>query len=851
MTITLLVCALLTALLSAYGLGHYLAAVVFLLGRRVRPSEPREVSAEVAVLIPARHEAERALRAITSLMAQDHPGRIHIYLLLNDRSDSSVPHLARLYPTSDLNRGPEVELLSNERHRVVVAFTGHDPKSDKINWITRRLSTPYTAILDADHQADPDWIRTSVGLLEAKGASLVQGRRAPMSARGFFALWDSLHQHIGCELFNVAFTKLGLTVYFTGTTALMKTEVLRAHPLSECITEDIDFSYTIVLEGQRLIHNPHSGSSEETSPDLYSFLARRRRWSNGHTSTFFRHLPQVLRAPFSPLQRLQFVYHGAHYLVSVVVAGLHLAIGAVFLLALSPMSRGAALLLSLILAISLASGQRTVGLRSRLAEVAITVLWLAPAVVIGMNLIQALIIGDLSRAALPIAYPIQALGLFGVAAPLFVLLVGMAGLKQLNLGTGLLVIFSYPLAFYLDLTGVLLGMTDLVFGRARWRPVHRALPDPESAALAPAALLPAHHIKESWRMSALFGAARGMLAAGPFTMHKAPKILLGVGLLVIFGAGVFYGPSNRIEVVPGKCEALAHDGEPWIVPAKKLKGYCGTPDPEQQTEAAMRTGTFKAERRDNFTTLDPQFWDRLDTTFFCNLAVFEPERAQLVAGQGVKLVVGPGGNAEKPWGSGSIATKVDRSAQYTYGRFETVMKAAKASGLITAFFLYRFDPWQEIDAEILGKDPTRLLINVYYNPGNEGDLYNYGMRGTPVLVDLGFDASEDFHRYAIEWEAEEIRWFVDDRLVHVRRDGRPTPIPHLPMRLHLNVWPICSEELAGPFTGKELPVSADIKSVAIDRWFPSPLPNFLSRFDELFRDEDEEESWREKAKWIQ
>lgn len=851
MTALLLVCALLTAILSVYGLGHYLAALVFFGRRRAEAPPPTGPAAEVAVLIPARDEAEGALRAITSLLAQDHPGRIHVYLLLKDRRDSSVPHLARLFPGADLERGPEVELRADPERRVVVVFTGHDPKSDKINWITPRLQVPYTAILDADHQADPAWIRTSVDLLESKGAGLVQGRRAPISARGFFALWDSLHQHIGCEVFNVAFTRLGLNVYFTGTTALLRTQLLQAHPLSECITEDIDFSYTIVLEGHRLIHNPSCGSSEATSPDLYSFLARRRRWSNGHTSTFFRHFSAVRRARFSPLQRLQFVYHGAHYLISVVVAALHLSIGAVFLMALSPMSRGAALAASLLLAVGLAAGQRTVGLRSRVAEVLVVFLWLAPAVVIGMNLIQALIVGDLSRAALPIPYAIQALGLFGVAAPLFVLLLGMAGLGQLNLGTALLVVFSYPVAFYLDLSGVLLGMADLVFGRARWRPVHRAVPDAEATSLGPSALLPAHHIKDSWRWSALSGLARGMLPTEPLSMRTVSKVLLGVGLLVLFSAGVLYGPSKRIEVVPGRCEVLPHDGEPWIVPAKKLRGYCGNAGPAEEAEAAVRTGTFKPDRRESFATIDPQFWDRLDTTFFCNLSVFEPDRAQLVPGQGVKLVLGPGGNAEKPWGSGSIATKTDKEAQYTYGRFETVMKAAKASGLITAFFLYRFDPWQEIDAEILGKDPTRLLINVYYNPGNEGDLYNYGMRGTPVLVDLGFDASEDFHRYAIEWEADEIRWFVDDRLIHVRRDGRPTPIPHLPMRLHLNVWPICSEELAGPFTGKELPVSADIKSVAIDRWFPSPLPNFLSRFDELFQDEDDEGSWRQKAKWIQ
>jgi beta-glucanase (GH16 family) len=44
------------------------------------------------------------------------------------------------------------------------------------------------------------------------------------------------------------------------------------------------------------------------------------------------------------------------------------------------------------------------------------------------------------------------------------------------------------------------------------------------------------------------------------------------------------------------------------------------------------------------------------------------------------------------------------------------------------------------------------------------------MRGTPVLIDLGFDPSEDFHRYAIEWDPNGMRWFVDRELVFARAE---------------------------------------------------------------------------------
>lgn len=325
-------------------------------------------------------------------------------------------------------------------------------------------------------------------------------------------------------------------------------------------------------------------------------------------------------------------------------------------------------------------------------------------------------------------------------------------------------------------------------------------------------------------------------------MKKAMRWLPVLALLGLFAAGVLYTPAERIDVEVAGCEVMQHDGDPWIVPASRLQGYC-EPKGEGAPRQGVRTGAFQPIRHDDLSTVDPTFWNRLDTTFFCNLAVFSPENVVHRPSGGIGLQMGPGGDGDKGFSAASIATQ---SADFTYGRFEAVLKPPKTSGVVTAFFLYRFDPWQEIDAEFLGRDPTKMLINVYYNPGQEGDLYNYGFRGTPVMVDLGFDASEDFHTYAIEWERDEIRWFVDGRLVHVRSAGRPTPIPHLPMRVHVNTWPCCSEELAGPFDPAALPASAEVRSVSLYRWHPPPINRLQSMFSG-----GSPEDWRQRASWMQ
>jgi beta-glucanase (GH16 family) len=144
------------------------------------------------------------------------------------------------------------------------------------------------------------------------------------------------------------------------------------------------------------------------------------------------------------------------------------------------------------------------------------------------------------------------------------------------------------------------------------------------------------------------------------------------------------------------------------------------------------------------------------------------------------------------------------------------MKVSDVSGVVTGFFLHRDSPRQEIDIEIAGNRTDRLLINVFYNPGGEGAKFDYGYRGAASYIDLGFNAAESDHRYVIEWGPSEILWFVDNHLVHKRVEWEPTPIPHLPMALHINSWPTRSKELAGRMISRRFPSTTFIRSISLE-----------------------------------
>ena len=110
--------------------------------------------------------------------------------------------------------------------------------------------------------------------------------------------------------------------------------------------------------------------------------------------------------------------------------------------------------------------------------------------------------------------------------------------------------------------------------------------------------------------------------------------------------------------------------------------------------------------------------------------------------------------------------------QFKYGRFEAKMKMAAISGTVSSMFLYYDnshqngeEPWNEIDIEILGKDPTKWQSNIITREGNPSIKKN---TTSEVIHPFNYDATNEFHLYAIIWTPEYIAWEVDS--VEVRRD---------------------------------------------------------------------------------
>jgi beta-glucanase (GH16 family) len=118
-----------------------------------------------------------------------------------------------------------------------------------------------------------------------------------------------------------------------------------------------------------------------------------------------------------------------------------------------------------------------------------------------------------------------------------------------------------------------------------------------------------------------------------------------------------------------------------------------------------------------------------------------------------------------PYTSGRIRTKDLR--EFTYGRFEGRMKIPSTSGVWPAFWMLPTDSpyggWAssgEIDIMESVNQADKIYGTIHHGAPWPSNQHNGG------TFEDGTDFSQDFHVYAVEWEPNIIRWYLDGVLYH-------------------------------------------------------------------------------------
>lgn len=181
--------------------------------------------------------------------------------------------------------------------------------------------------------------------------------------------------------------------------------------------------------------------------------------------------------------------------------------------------------------------------------------------------------------------------------------------------------------------------------------------------------------------------------------------------------------------------------------------------------------------RDDFTSLDLDRWYISDGWSNGDWQACTWSRDMAIVEDGIlRLRL-----AATPDGSGHLCGEVQTDDRFLYGTFEARIRTEAASGVNAAFFTYigpvHEQPHDEIDVEVLTRDPGRVQFNTY----RDGEPA-HGL--TVDLPDRG-SAASDFHVYAFVWEEDRLRWYVDGVLLH---EARGSDLPRSAQKIYLSHW---------------------------------------------------------------
>jgi len=223
---------------------------------------------------------------------------------------------------------------------------------------------------------------------------------------------------------------------------------------------------------------------------------------------------------------------------------------------------------------------------------------------------------------------------------------------------------------------------------------------------------------------------------------------------------------------------------------------------------------FELLWQDDFNFFDGARWQLMTHTWDGNLAQFSTENTRFQNGILSILLTREPTDRVKPFRGVEMRSR----DTLTYGKIETRARYGRGSGVVSGSVLI-YTPWpptnwNELDIEYLGAFADRLQFNAMVWMGGQP----VAPTQFPQMVSLGFDASADFHVYAVEWTPTIVRYTVDG-IVKASWNSQ-IALMTLPQNILLTIWASSAAEWAGPVVSNSAPTQADFDWIRVYRYRP-------------------------------
>jgi len=242
------------------------------------------------ILIPA-HNEERLLPSVLENLAQlDYPVSLYEIHVVADNCTDQTAIVAR-----------QGGATSHERSDLARRGKGF-----ALEWLLHRLwdaEIPHDAIiiLDADTIVSPNFLR----VMDARLANGEQAIQSYYAVRDPSRSWAVSLRYIALSAVHylrpLGRMVLGASVGLKGNGMVFAAEVMKKHPWSAHLTEDIEFHQQLILAGGRVTFAPDAVVEAEMPDSLRGAETQNARWERGRAEMARRYIPPLWREAWKAL----------------------------------------------------------------------------------------------------------------------------------------------------------------------------------------------------------------------------------------------------------------------------------------------------------------------------------------------------------------------------------------------------------------------------------------------------------------------------------------------------------------------------------------------------------------------
>ena len=242
----------------------------------------------VSIVVPAYEEASVLPRTIESMLKVNYPkDRIEFIYVYEDKSTDETAQIIHAYASMD------------ERIRPVKKLSRNGGKAAAANYGIQNARGEIIGSFDADHSISPDAVLRAVEWFQDPQIVCVKGRcRGINKQDGFLAMVVGIERDIVEGLCIPSAFFLGGFSTFGGGQAFFRKSIFSdlGYFDENIMTEDIDYSVKLHLQGHRVVCDPTIISWEEHPKYFVTWWQQRKRWARGWMLVLAKHLGDIIRS---------------------------------------------------------------------------------------------------------------------------------------------------------------------------------------------------------------------------------------------------------------------------------------------------------------------------------------------------------------------------------------------------------------------------------------------------------------------------------------------------------------------------------------------------------------------------